>query len=103
MPLTKQDMVVMRVLLVCMALAAIPVFMSGFGHTMFMLWLLCLLLWAVFQGALWKGHGTKGLLLAWFAHLGAKRGLTALQVYGRGRTVMGTMIFIIPLLYFTAK
>jgi hypothetical protein len=102
MQLSKQNLIVMRVLLVCLALSLIPVLLNGFMATMFALWVMCVVLFGMFQGAIWKGYSTKGLLLSYFAHHGTKSGLTATEVYTRGRTVTCAMSFIIPLLYFIA-
>ncbi|MCF7898349.1 MAG: hypothetical protein K9L31_00155 [Candidatus Pacebacteria bacterium] len=103
MQLSKSDLVVARVLLVCLALAAIPVLLKGFMATMFVLWVMCVVLCGMFQGAIWKGYGTKGLFISYFVHHGTKNGLTATEVYTRGRNVTSVMVFIIPLLYFTAR
>jgi hypothetical protein len=93
----------MRVFLVLLVLAIVPVLLKGFMATMSMLWVMCVVLCGIFQGAISKGFGTKGLLLSYFVHHGTKNGISAKEVYTRGRNVTGVMIFIIPLLYFTAR
>lgn len=103
MQLSKSNLVLMRVFLVCLVLAIIPVLMDGFMATMFVLWVMCTVLCGMFQGAIWKGYGTKGLLLSYFVHHGTKNGLIPTEIYTRGRNVTRAMIFIIPLLYFTAR
>lgn len=89
--------------LVFLALSAIIVIAGGFMVTMIILWAICFVLLMMFQGALWKGYGTKGVILSYIASNGAQNGLTATEVYMRGRNVTGAMILIIPLLYITAR
>lgn len=102
MQLSKSSLIVLRVLLVCMVFAITPLLLKGFTATMFVLWVICVVLFAMFQRAVWKEDGTKGLLLLYFVHHGTKNGLSVTEVYVRGRNVTRAMIFIIPLLYFIA-
>lgn len=101
--LTKQDFTVLRVLLVCTALAAVLILLEGFMATMVALWVVCLVSCIAFQGAIWKWWGARSLFLVWLTQMGAKNGKTAHEVYRRGRNVTASMIFLIPLLAGTTK
>lgn len=101
--LTKQDFTVLRVLLVCIALATIPVLLGGFMATMLMLWVFCGVFWIIFQGAIWEWWGAQSLLLTWLVRMGAKSGKTSHEVYRRGRNVTAFLTFLIPVLLGMAK
>ncbi len=91
------------VLIVLVVLAVTFVMLKLFTVIMIALWVMSIILWVEFDGALSNGSDSRSSILSFFVNRGMHNGLSATEICTRGRKVAGSMALIIPLIYLIVR
>ncbi len=88
MKIPKSDPIV-GVLIVLVVLAVTLVMLKVFTLIMIALWVMSIIMWVEFHGALSSGRDTRSSLVSFFVKHGKDNGLSPTEVCTRGRKVAG--------------